>query len=177
MHMRGLIVLPFFFLLLSCIPVERQYYLPSNGEDAFEGQSCGAVPYGGYSKEVAAGVRLVVSATIDEDDLWIHFQFIVEEGHTLKFESKRIGISTGIGTFRYELINSDDSYGYASIDPTEAMKGGKNQLYVANLKVPDFNHDTFTLIMPSAEVDFQPYKVNPISFFLVRRKGVMTCIQ
>ena len=177
MSMKALAILAVLLFLISCVPVQREYYLPINEEDAHETKSCGSVPGGGYSKEIAQGARLAVSGTKTDNDLWLYFQFDVADGYSLKFESNKIRVSAGGSTSREETINHDSGEEYPSLNPMEPMIGGTQQLYMANLKVPNFNHNRFTLKMPSANLNSQEYMIDPIDFYLVSRKGVMTCIQ
>lgn len=175
--MKFLSILTVLLFLASCVPVQREYYLPTNEEYAHETKSCGSVPGGGYSKEIAQGARLAVSGTNRDNDLWLHFQFVVADGYSLKFESNKVRVSAGKFISREETINDSSGEEYPSLNPMELMTGGTKQLYIANLKVLDFNHHRFTLKMPSANINSQEYIIEPIDFYLVSRKGLMTCIQ
>jgi len=166
-----------FIFLAGCVPVKNEYYLPTAKEYQFEGFSCGYSPFGGYNNNIAAGIKLGVTATTKEGNLWLTFQFVIDEGHNFRFQSNTVILSSAKEAERREKITSGSGYSLPSIDPTIVMEGKPPKLYIANLMVPAYEPEKFTLVLPTAEVDSEITIVPPIEFGRVVKSGVMTCIQ
>jgi len=166
-----------FLALAGCAPVTRVYYLPIDETTRFEGTACGFVPYGGYQIAITEGVRMSITATVSEESLWLSFQFVLEEGRSLRFQSDELTISTKGNSSIKVMVSESNGKGLPSLNLTQLMEYSFPDLHIANVQVPGSVPEVFTLALPVAEADSGVVQLSSIEFTKQIRTGVMTCIQ
>lgn len=160
----------------ACAPVNETYYLPTDERSVHETNSCG-YPSGDYFKSLGNGVRFSVHGAPGDGDLWLGFQFVVDDGHSLRFQSNVLEIVEANGTRHHVRLDSESGGRYPSFDPTIPISGPSPVLKIANVRIKGISPNSFRLILPALEVDEIEMYADAIDFFRVEKPGLAYCIQ
>jgi hypothetical protein len=177
----------------GCV-TQREYYLPKDQALANEGHFCGHVPYGGLvlSDE---GVTIAIDISPKGDSIALSLQSSVDKGATLRFLSDKVSLhaplanrtaSSTLAEFRVGTYGTRDNQASTErIAAVGRLEGrGRNEkagigrdLFISSAVVGLSPEDRVVLWLPEFEVNGSRRPARGIELVMMRRTGMLTCIQ
>ncbi len=156
--------------LEGCAPVVRDYYLPTDTSARNEGYTCGWTPYGGYSKEIYAGVRLSLEVYPTDSGLKMGINMITSGPPFLSVVSKNPVVT---------IRPSPQAEGIAThIALTESKYViDKRRYYSAQLNVMGEFSPHIVISLSGVQVEGKAVTLENLNFEKVTKNGVMACVQ
>jgi len=188
-------------LICACAVRSNQYYLPTNSALAKEGTVCGAVPFGSASIPLGETLRASVSATPSEHNIALSIQLPLPLGTKVRFLKPELMIE-GTGTeqassgrlepFRISVYGEGGQPGHhETVDSNMMLEGRGRNSHLATTDTPYLKFDLFisqtviavspsesvVLVFPAVEVNGAVIEEQRIPLRLVKKTGVLACVQ
>lgn len=188
-------------LVCACAVRTNQYYLPTDSTLAREGTVCGSVPFGNASIPLGETLRASVSATPSENGISLSIQLPLPLGAKVRFLKPELTIegsgieraSSGrLEPFRISVYGEGGRPGHhESMDSGTLLEGTGRNLRLATAETQYLKSDLFisrtviavapsesvVLVFPAVEVNGTVFKEQRIPLRLVRKSGVLACVQ
>jgi hypothetical protein len=188
-------------LVSACVVRTYQYYLPTESRLAVEGTVCGTVPYGDASIPLGETLRAYVSVTPSEQSIALLIQLSLPLGTKVRFLRPELGIETPgakqvhsspLEPFRISVYGEGGRPGHHEfVAPSALLEGKGRNLRLATTDTQYLKSDLFTshtsvtvaptdmvvLLFPSIEVNRALIEPQRIPLHLVKKTGVLTCVQ
>jgi hypothetical protein len=183
--LRHALVVSAFFLGLVALAalagcaVSRDIFLPVDTAHRYEGKTCGSVPYGGWRQALPNASSMSVNVSRADGMVWIGMTFGLTPGTSVRFLTSDIRVDVPATGQHISLpFSTDSGLPYRSLDASMELKGSQPiREFWLNVKTAAVVSESFQVTPPRLLVNGEVVAVAPIEFILVRRTGVMTCVQ
>lgn len=183
--LRHALVVSAFFLGLVALAalagcaVSRDIFLPVDTAHRYEGKTCGSVPYGGWRQALPNASSMSVNVSRADGMVWIGMTFGLTPGTSVRFLTSDIRVDVPATGQHITLpFSTDSGLPYRSLDASMELKGSQPiREFWLNVKTAAVVSESFQVTPPRLLVNGEVVAVAPIEFILVRRTGVMTCVQ
>lgn len=187
-------------LVCACAVRTNQYYLPTDSTLAREGTVCGSVPFGSASIPLGETLRASVFVAPSEHAIALSVQLPLPLGVKVRFLKPELMIE-GPGTertsgrlepFRVSVYGEDGRPGHhESVDSNMLLEGRGRNSRLATTDTPYLKSDLFisqaaiavspsesvVLLFPAIEVNGVVIEEQRIPLRLVKKTGVLACVQ
>ena len=188
-------------LVCACAVRTNQYYLPTDSTFAKEGTVCGSVPFGSASIPLGETLRASVSAIPSENNIALSIQIPLPLGTKVRFLKPELAIE-GPGTdrassgrlepFRVSVYGEGGRPGHhESVDSNTLLEGRgrnfglatadtqylKSDLFISQTAIAVSPSESVVLVFPAVEVNGTVIEEQRIPLRLVRKTGVLACVQ
>jgi len=188
-------------LVCACAVRMHQYYLPTDSTLAKEGSVCGSIPFGSARIPLGETLHATISATPSENNIALSIQLPLPLGAKVRFLKPELAIeSSGIGRissgrlapFRISVYGgSGQPSHHEYLDSSTLLEGKGRNLRLATAETQYLKSDLFVsgtviaiappesvvLVFPAVEVNGTVIKEQRIPLRLVRKTGVLACVQ
>lgn len=165
-------------LLVGCMSVKEAMYLPRDKTKAYEGTTCGSVPYGGWYQRLTEKSALSITASPKEGSVAMSLQILLDPNVGFQFLDTKMTISADAGPlFSVPILLYAGPRREPDVPTTKIFGTNPKRPRFAYAQIPVTAPKILSIRLPSILADGQRIDVPATEVELVERSGVMTCIQ